>query len=164
MKSKYFAAAINRRRLDMGWTQEMLAEKAGINRTTYGAIERAERALSDENLLRLSVALDAPLEEILGEAYRLHYVTLLGIERDVRRKMGIAVEPAARPAAEAGREMQQTIDSLVESLKILLLGHFRTARPAADFLRPEAGALLDSLPAPARRRARPSRRKPPSRR
>jgi transcriptional regulator with XRE-family HTH domain len=164
MKSKFFAAAINRRRLDIGWTQEMLAEKAGINRTTYGAIERAERALSDQNLVRLSIALDAPLEEILAEAYRLHYVTLLGIERDVRRKMGLAVEPAERPAAEAGREMQQTIESLVGSLKSLLLSHFRTSGPAADFLRPEAGALLDTPPAPVRRRARPSRRKPPSRR
>jgi len=166
MKSKFFAAAINRRRLDIGWTQEMLAEKAGINRTTYGAIERGDRALSDENLVRLSIALDASLEEILGEAYRLHYVTLLGAERDVRRKMGLAVEPvepAERPTAEAGGEMQQTIDSLVGSLKVLLLRHFRTARPDAEFLRP-APAALKALPVPPRRRARPSRRKTPPRR
>ena len=41
---------------DRGWSQEFLAEKAGLHRTYIGAIEREERNVSVDNLDRIARA------------------------------------------------------------------------------------------------------------
>lgn len=45
-------------RLDLGWTQQELAERAGITLATYRRFERTGQ-ISLERLLRLAVILDA---------------------------------------------------------------------------------------------------------
>jgi transcriptional regulator with XRE-family HTH domain len=54
---KVVADNVRRLRLELGLSQEGLAAEAGLHRTYVGAIERAERNLSLDNIERLSKAL-----------------------------------------------------------------------------------------------------------
>lgn len=54
-------------RLQRGFSQEALADKAGIHRTYIGAVERGERNLSFRTLSRIITALGVSWTE-LGEA------------------------------------------------------------------------------------------------
>jgi transcriptional regulator with XRE-family HTH domain len=44
-------------RNESGWSQEDLAAEAGLHRTFVGAVERAERNISLDNIEKLAVAL-----------------------------------------------------------------------------------------------------------
>jgi transcriptional regulator with XRE-family HTH domain len=47
-----------------GWSQEDLAEKAGLHRTYIGSIERSERNISLLNIERIAKALDVEIEKL----------------------------------------------------------------------------------------------------
>ncbi len=61
------AKSIKKRRLQLGISQEKLAEKCAFDRTYISMLERAKRNPSYLNLLKLSQGLDIPLEELLKE-------------------------------------------------------------------------------------------------
>lgn len=48
---------IRRLRTMRGWTQEVLAEAAGVHRTYVGSVERGERNMGLDNLERFAEAL-----------------------------------------------------------------------------------------------------------
>jgi len=48
---------VRRLRVELGMSQEQLAAEAGLHRTYVGAVERAERNLSLDNIERLALAL-----------------------------------------------------------------------------------------------------------
>lgn len=56
--ARALAERVRARRLALAWTQEELAERAGIALSTYQQFERTGR-ISLERLLRLAVVLDA---------------------------------------------------------------------------------------------------------
>ena len=56
---------IRAERVSKGWSQEELAEKAGLHRTYIGMIERAEKNLTVVNLNRIAVALDLSIRDLL---------------------------------------------------------------------------------------------------
>ena len=58
--ARVLAANVRRERLARGWSQERLAEEAGIHRTYASAIERGGRNVSLIQLERLAGALDVP--------------------------------------------------------------------------------------------------------
>lgn len=62
-----FAAAVKRRRVARGLSQEALAELAGINRTFMSAIERGKSIPSIETAHRLAIALDRAFSELIQE-------------------------------------------------------------------------------------------------
>lgn len=52
-----FAANVRRRRLELGLSQEELAERAGVHRTYIGMLERGEKNVTIYNIERLAIAL-----------------------------------------------------------------------------------------------------------
>lgn len=60
--------AIRRARKEMGVSQEDLAFKCGLHRTYVGSVERGERNLSLENIVRISNALGRRPSALLAQA------------------------------------------------------------------------------------------------
>ena len=48
-----------------GLSQEALAERADLHRTYEGGVERGERNISLENIVRLAVALDVSASDLM---------------------------------------------------------------------------------------------------
>lgn len=59
--------AIRRRRLALGLSQEKLAERAGLHWTYVGGIERGERNVSLENIVKLARALETEVSQLLKD-------------------------------------------------------------------------------------------------
>lgn len=53
-----FGSTVRDRRKKLGWSQQRLAEEAGMHFTYVGGIERGERNVSLVNIVRLAQALD----------------------------------------------------------------------------------------------------------
>jgi transcriptional regulator with XRE-family HTH domain len=62
------AANLRRLRAKRGFSQEALAERAGIHRTYVGSVERAERNVSIDNICRLAAAVGVDPRELLAPA------------------------------------------------------------------------------------------------
>jgi Predicted transcriptional regulators len=59
------AQRIREVRAARGLSQEALASKCGLHRTYIGAVERAERNVSIDNIERIAVALGCAIPELL---------------------------------------------------------------------------------------------------
>lgn len=53
-----FAANLRQRRLELGLSQEGLAERAGVHRTYIGMLERGEKNATLSSIERIAFALD----------------------------------------------------------------------------------------------------------
>lgn len=62
---KAFGLNVKLARVKAGLTQEELAERAGMHRTTIGQLERGQRGLNVASLGRLADALDVPGRDLL---------------------------------------------------------------------------------------------------
>ena len=60
-----FAANLRRRRKDLGFSQEGFAAVCGLHRTYIGAVERAEKNISIDNMEVISVALKCSIADLL---------------------------------------------------------------------------------------------------
>ena len=61
---KKFGKRIRVLRLEIGWTQEFLADRAGIHPTYLGGIERGTRNVSFDNIQKIADALDVNLSRL----------------------------------------------------------------------------------------------------
>lgn len=61
------AKNIRLHRNQLGISQEKLAELCGLHRTYIGAVERAERNVSADNMEKIARALGVPLPELLSD-------------------------------------------------------------------------------------------------
>jgi transcriptional regulator with XRE-family HTH domain len=59
-----FGARVRQLRNDRGWSQEELADRAGLHRTYIGSIERGEQNISLVNIEKLSATLGVSLAEL----------------------------------------------------------------------------------------------------
>lgn len=59
--------AIRKRRKALGWSQERLAEEAQLHWTYIGGIERGERNVSLENIVRIARALNTTASALLRD-------------------------------------------------------------------------------------------------
>ena len=60
------ARSIRLRRAALGHSQEVLAELSGLHRTYVGAVERAERNVSIDNIEKIADALKISATELLS--------------------------------------------------------------------------------------------------
>ncbi|MBZ8141830.1 transcriptional regulator [Rubrivivax gelatinosus] len=60
-----FGRTVRRLRQARGWSQERLAERAELNRTYMGEIERATAMPSLQTAAKLAQALEVPLSELI---------------------------------------------------------------------------------------------------
>ena len=58
---------VRKLRLVLGLSQEALADKCGLHRTYVGSIERGERNVSLQNIVRLARALQTTPSDLLKE-------------------------------------------------------------------------------------------------
>lgn len=63
---KFFGQNIRRIRLKKKWTQEQVAEMAGISSTFYGEVERGLKCASGAVIYRLATALSVPVCAIMS--------------------------------------------------------------------------------------------------
>jgi transcriptional regulator with XRE-family HTH domain len=63
-----FAANVRRHRLALGFSQEELAEAAGVHRTYVGMLERGEKNVTIYNIERIATALGVPPDSLLKKA------------------------------------------------------------------------------------------------
>ncbi len=60
-----FASNLKEQRLARGLSQEDLADLCGLHRTYVGSVERGERNISIDNMERLAISLDVPMEQLI---------------------------------------------------------------------------------------------------
>ncbi len=65
---KLLAQRVRLMRTRRGWSQEVLAELSGLNRSYIGAVERAEHNIGLDNIERIAEALETGLPELLDAA------------------------------------------------------------------------------------------------
>ncbi|ANQ83456.1 helix-turn-helix domain-containing protein [Azoarcus olearius] len=61
-----FGAAVRQFRERHGWSQELLAERADLNRSYLGEVERGTVVPSLATAVKLAAALDIPLSNLLS--------------------------------------------------------------------------------------------------
>jgi XRE family transcriptional regulator, regulator of sulfur utilization len=76
--SAYFGQVIRRSRDARGWSQEALAEKADLNRSYVGEIERGQVIPSLHTMEKLATALGVSVSELLATCEKLRLSTLNG--------------------------------------------------------------------------------------
>lgn len=69
---KIFGQNVRRVRIAQGFSQEELAEKAGIHRTYIGSVERGERNISIDNIVIIANALNIQLADLFGGIITTH--------------------------------------------------------------------------------------------
>jgi transcriptional regulator with XRE-family HTH domain len=70
---KQLARQVRLLRTHRGWSQEVLAELSGLNRSYIGAVERAEHNIGLDNIERISRALETSIPKLLdGEEPARH--------------------------------------------------------------------------------------------
>ena len=62
-----FARKVRDKRLELGLSQEELAERAGVHRTYVGMLERAEKNVTIYNIERIANALKVRPDSLLRE-------------------------------------------------------------------------------------------------
>jgi len=65
---KRLAQQVRLLRTSHGWSQEVLAELSGLNRSYIGAVERAEHNIGLDNIERIAAALETNVPELLDGA------------------------------------------------------------------------------------------------
>lgn len=63
-----FGLAIRKRRQELGWSQERLAEVADVHRNFVGHIERGEQNISIDSQVRFAAALKTTLATLFEDA------------------------------------------------------------------------------------------------
>ena len=64
---KKFGMKVRDLRLELGFSQEVLAQKSCLHRTYIGSIERGERNVSLENIQKIANALNKSVHELMKD-------------------------------------------------------------------------------------------------
>lgn len=102
---KLIGNCVREERLKYNLTQEKLAENVGISASYLGLVERGERILSVETLVRLSIALNvstdtllkATLDNVERDTFSLQFALLTNGLDDLQKLMVLDVVKAMLP-------------------------------------------------------------------
>ena len=89
---------IKTRRGELGWTQELLAQKAGISKSFLSELENGKRRVSADNLLEIARALSVSLDYLMT-----------GTSKEVTQVEVPIPSSLAQFAAEEGLSFRQTL-------------------------------------------------------
>lgn len=64
---RLLASNLRQLRKARGFSQELLADRAGLHRTFVGSVERSERNVSIDNIERLATALEVAVADLFFE-------------------------------------------------------------------------------------------------
>ena len=62
-----FGNRVKKERMKLGWSQEELAERAGVHRTYIGMIERAEKNITLTNIEKIAKSIGIPVDKIFKD-------------------------------------------------------------------------------------------------
>lgn len=65
LNKKSLGIAIRQLRVQLELSQEELADKCGLHRTYIGSVERGERNIAIDNVIKLSIALNCRVSDII---------------------------------------------------------------------------------------------------
>lgn len=60
------------RRQELGYSQELTAEKAGLHPTYIGQVERGEKNATIESIAKICTALELPMEDLFNKILPIH--------------------------------------------------------------------------------------------
>jgi transcriptional regulator with XRE-family HTH domain len=112
---------IKDRRTELGWTQEQLAQKAGISKSFLSELENGKRSVSADNLLDLARALSVSLDYLMT-----------GREKEEANAAEVQI-PAllAKFAAEEGISFRQAL-TLLEMQRQIIAHRSATKKESID--------------------------------
>ena len=58
---------LRQRRQELGYSQELTSEKAGLHPTYIGQVERGEKNATIESIEKICIALDLPMEDLFNK-------------------------------------------------------------------------------------------------
>ena len=64
--AREFGRRVRRRRQELDWSLERLAERSGLHWTYVGSVDRGERNISLMNIVRLADALEVDAGDLVG--------------------------------------------------------------------------------------------------
>ena len=62
-----FAQRVRELRTERGWSQDDLADAAGLHRTYIGTVERAEQSITLDSVEKIAKAFKVPIKELFEE-------------------------------------------------------------------------------------------------
>lgn len=65
--AKILGERLRRRRQELGYSQEITSEKAGLHPTYIGQLERGEKNATIESIEKICIALSYPLEDLFAK-------------------------------------------------------------------------------------------------
>ena len=65
--AKIIGQRLRHRRLELGYSQEVASEKAGLHPTYIGQLERGEKNATLESIEKVCIALEYPMEELFDK-------------------------------------------------------------------------------------------------
>ena len=74
MNKKSLGIAIRQKRVALGLSQEELADQCGLHRTYIGSVERGERNIAIDNVIKISEALSCKVSDLVVAAENMEEI------------------------------------------------------------------------------------------
>jgi transcriptional regulator with XRE-family HTH domain len=151
MDAKSLGPIIRKWRIEAGFTQEELGQRAGLAKKIVGSIERGERTPERWDIVKLSHALGRPPDDLVTLWYRsyLNEISALGKLQDSR-----APQPEEKGSLTSS-DSESRVDQIIDQIAALSKELYRESRNDfremfLDWLPPSG--LSSSPPQRARKR------------
>ncbi|MEE8428229.1 MAG: helix-turn-helix transcriptional regulator [Gammaproteobacteria bacterium] len=113
---KVLAQRVRMLRSAQGWSQEVLADLSGLNRSYIGAVERFEHNIGLDNIEKISVAFNVSVADLVNSAQTPRIAEILGQGNSAELKT-ITLPSAAHSADSAAAINRNTVMQLLRHCK-----------------------------------------------